>query len=239
MDINCDLGEGMGSEIAILPFIQSANIACGLHAGSATEMVRTVALAKKNGVKVGAHPSWDDRPNFGRTAQDLPADEIESLVLYQLGALDAICRQQHWPLVHVKPHGALYNQASTDPVIAEAIVRAIQAFNPGLQLFALCNSLLAKKGKEANLVVKEEAFADRRYTPEGLLAPRSHPQALITDTQGVLEQVQLIVYHQTVRTTEGTMLPIIADTICIHGDGPTAGELATAIHYLLHQLPKA
>lgn len=238
MDINCDLGEGFGCEEAILPFINSANIACGLHAGSPTEMANTVELAKKLGVKVGAHPSWNDRANFGRTVQHLAPAEIIALISYQLGALDAICRQANYPMIHVKPHGALYNQAGTDPLIAKAIIDAIQTFNPLLHLFALSNSTLAKLGREAGLIVKEEAFADRRYTSNGQLAPRSFANSVLTDRDDVLEQVDLLVRSQQVYTTENTTLKLHADTICIHGDGPTALELAKAVHHYLQASPQ-
>ncbi|HEY8398747.1 MAG TPA: 5-oxoprolinase subunit PxpA [Flavihumibacter sp.] len=235
MDINCDLGEGKGVEAAILPYINSANIACGFHAGSPTEMVETVALAKQYGVNVGAHPSWDDRANFGRSPHQLPAREIESLVLYQLGALDAICRSQSWPMVHVKPHGALYNQAAADPVVATAIVRAIEMFNPTLHLFAPSDSELARQGKAAGLIVKEEAFADRRYTEEGQLVSRTHPDALITDIEEVLNQISSLIDNGEVQTISGNRIPLRADTICIHGDGITAVELTRAIHQLVNQ----
>lgn len=235
MDINCDLGEGKGVEAAILPFIDSANIACGFHAGSPAEMAETVALAKQFGVKVGAHPSWDDRANFGRTPHQLPSDQIENLILYQLGALDAICRSQNWPMVHVKPHGALYNQAATDPNIAKAIVRAIEMFNPTLHLFALSNSELSRQGKAAGLTVKEEAFADRRYTDEAELVSRTHPDALITSTEEVLKQVISLIDNGEVQTIGGKSLKLSADTICIHGDGITAVELTKAIHQLVNR----
>jgi UPF0271 protein len=238
MDINCDLGEGFGSEEAILPFINSANIACGLHAGSPTEMAKTVELAKKFGVKVGAHPSWNDRANFGRTEQHMAPAEIKALISYQLGALDAICRQTNYPMIHVKPHGALYNQAGTDPVIAMAIIEAILRFNPTLQLFALSNSILARLGSAAGLIVKAEAFADRRYTSNGQLASRNFANSVLTDTNEVLEQVDLLVRSQLVYTTENTTLKLPADTICIHGDGPTAIELAKAVHHYLQASPQ-
>ncbi|WP_290798429.1 5-oxoprolinase subunit PxpA [Flavihumibacter sp. UBA7668] len=238
MDINCDLGEGFGCEAAILPFINSANIACGLHAGSPAEMANTVELAKKLSVHVGAHPSWNDRANFGRKAQQMPPAEIKALISYQLGALDAICRQADYPMVHVKPHGALYNQAGTDPVIAMAIIDAIQTFNPSLHLFALSNSILAKLGRAAGLLVKEEAFADRRYTSNGQLAPRSFANSVLKNTDDVLKQVDLLVRSQQVYTIENTALKLHADTICIHGDGPTAIELAKAVHQYLQASPQ-
>lgn len=238
MDINCDLGEGFNCEEAILPFINSANIACGLHAGSPTEMAKTVELAKNLGVKVGAHPSWNDRGNFGRIEHQMPPDQIKALISYQLGALDAICRQADYPMIHVKPHGALYNQAGTDPVIAIAIIEAIQTFNPALHLFALSNSSLANLGRAAGLIVKEEAFADRRYASNGQLAPRSFANSVLSDTDDVLEQVDLLVRFEQVYTTENTTLKLHADTICIHGDGPTAIQLAKAVHHYLQASPQ-
>ncbi len=229
MHVNCDLGEGMGVENAILPFIAAANIACGLHAGSPSEIAATILLAKQYGVQVGAHPSWNDPGNFGRTEQMLPESEIISLLLYQLGAVQAICQQFDHPMQHVKPHGALYNQAARDPFIANAIITAIRIFNPALQLYALSGSQLAKLGKDAGLLVKEEAFADRRYTATGELASRNLPNAVLTQKEEVLEQVKMIWLEQRVRTTENTLIPLSADTVCIHGDGSNAVELAKAI----------
>ncbi len=233
MELNCDLGEGTGTDASILPFIHAANISCGLHAGSPVEISNTIALAKKLGVQVGAHPSWNDRANFGRTEQQLPAAEIVSLILYQLGAFDALCRQHNYPMKHVKPHGALYNQAAKDPMVAAAIITAIKSFNPTLQLYALSNSVLAKLGKEAGLTVKEEAFADRRYTASGELASRQLPNAVLQNKEEVLLQVKEILLNQRVRTTEDNWIPLKAATLCIHGDGSTAVELAKSIHEFL------
>lgn len=233
MDINCDLGEGTGNEAAILPFLHSANIACGFHAGSALEMAETVQLAKKHGVRVGAHPSWNDKTHFGRKEQQLTSNETHALLLYQLGALDAICRANQWPMTHVKPHGALYNQASADPTLATLIAQTIYQFNPDLELYALHKSQLALAGKQANLVVKEEAFADRRYLPNGQLAPRSEPNAVITQTDDMLQQARLLIHHHQVNAINGATLHIKAHTICIHGDGVNAVPFARALHGLL------
>ncbi|KYP15775.1 5-oxoprolinase subunit PxpA [Flavihumibacter sp. CACIAM 22H1] len=233
MDINCDLGEGFGCEAEILPFIHSANIACGFHAGSPQEMAHTVALAKKMGVQVGAHPSWNDRANFGRTAQQLSSAEIIALITYQLGALDAICRKAQYPLQHVKPHGALYNQASSDPAIAGAIIEAVLAFNPGLQLYVLAGSQFSKLAKAAGLRIKEEAFADRMYQADGSLAPRHQPNAVLLQSPEVLKQVDSIMRFNRVQTVDGSYLQLHADTLCIHGDGPTAVSLAKAVHAYL------
>ncbi|MBL7768850.1 MAG: LamB/YcsF family protein [Flavipsychrobacter sp.] len=235
MELNCDLGEGTGNEALILPFIHTANISCGLHAGTPSEISKTIELAKKQHVQIGAHPSWDDRSSFGRTEQQLPASEIISLILYQLGAFDALCRQHNYPMKHIKPHGALYNQAAKDPIIATAIITAIKTFNPTLQLYALSNSVLAKLGKEAGLMVKEEAFADRRYTSSGDLASRQLPNAVLKEKKEVLQQVKELLFNKRVRTTEETWIPLKADTLCIHGDGPTAVELAKSIHEFLQQ----
>ena len=237
MEINCDLGEGSGNDRELFPFIHAANIACGLHAGSALEMAEAVLLARTTGVKVGAHPSWDDRENFGRTEMTKSREEVMTLIAYQLGALDAICRQLNYPMSHVKPHGALYNQAGRDPQIAEAIIDAILDFNPGLELYALSNSVLARLGKTAGLTIKQEAFADRRYSPTGELAGRQNPNALLRTTKDVMEQVKNIVLNKKVWTTENTWIPLTADTICIHSDGITAVELAKNIHLYLKQLP--
>ncbi len=233
IDINCDLGEGMGNETAIMPLISSVNIACGFHAGNPATMLSVVQLAKKQGVAIGAHPSWDDREHFGRRIMQVAPRDLYALIIYQVGALAAICKAEKVPLHHVKPHGALYNQAATDPQLAKVIATAIHDFDPSLLLYALAGSRLVEAGEKAGLQTASEVFADRTYNSEGLLTPRTQPNALITETAKATAQALLLVKEQKVKATDGTLLSLRADTICIHGDGAHAPEFARALHHAM------
>lgn len=233
IDINCDLGEGTGNEAAILPFISSVNIACGFHAGNAITMLEVVRLAKKHGVAIGAHPSWEDREHFGRRNMQLPARELYAILLYQLGALAAICHSESIPLHHVKPHGALYNQAATDAELSKVITTAIRDFNPTLILYGLSGSVLNTTAEKAGLRVAAEVFADRTYTKEGLLTPRTMHNAMITETSKATAQALQLVTKQEVTTIDHTLIHLKADTICIHGDGAHAPEFARALHHAM------
>jgi UPF0271 protein len=230
VDLNCDMGEGIGNDAAIMPFISSANIACGYHAGNHVTMHETVALALKFGVAVGAHPSYPDKENFGRVAMTLSPKEIYSLTLYQIGALQAIAQAHGVVLSHVKPHGALYNAAAVSDEISQAIVKAVFDFNPQLTLFGLANSAMIQASKKTGLKFKHEVFADRTYQPNGTLTPRTQPNALIEYEEDALKQVLQMVRQNTVITVDGSTVPIQADTICIHGDGTYAVEFASALH---------
>ena len=167
IDLNCDMGENIGNDEDIMPYITSANIACGFHGGDSKSMQTTVRLAKKYGVAVGAHPSWLDVEGFGRHEISLPPEEVEALILYQLGALHAIAKAEGVELHHVKPHGALYNQAAKDKVLANAIAGAVKRFSGGLILFGLAGSSLIEAGLEAGLKIANEGFPDRNYNPDG------------------------------------------------------------------------
>jgi UPF0271 protein len=230
IDINCDLGEGTGNESAIMPFISSVNIACGFHAGNASTMLEVVRLAKKHGVAVGAHPSYIDREHFGRRNMQLPPKEVYALVLYQVGALHAICQVEGVSLHHVKPHGALYNQAASDPALAEAVVSAVKDFDKKLLLYGLSGSHLISASRVAGLPTAAEVFADRTYTSSGLLTSRTLPHAMITDKHIAVNQALKIVLENQVVATDGSLIPIEAETICIHGDGMRAAEFAHALH---------
>jgi len=208
IDLNCDLGEGAGHDVELMGLITSANIACGAHAGDEATMRATVALAMKHGVAIGAHPGFADRENFGRCDLTLSAQEVEDLVAGQLIALRALA-----PVTHVKPHGALYNLAARDAVVAGAIVGAMCAVDAALVLFALRGSVLVRVGRERGLRVAEEVFADRTYRADGSLTPRTVPGALITDAAECVAQALRLV-------SAG------ADTICLHGDGPDAMAFA-------------
>lgn len=233
IDLNADLGEGCGSDEALLDLVSSANIACGWHAGGAKDMRDCVRWAVAKGVSIGAHPSFLDRENFGRREMDLPADEIYAGVLYQLGALDAICRAEGGKIAHVKPHGALYNQAARSQYIADAIVAAIRDFDPSLRVFGLAGSKLIDATRAAGLTAVEEVFADRGYRSDGSLVPRSEPGALLDDETVVLERVLAMARDRRVTAITGEAVSINAETVCLHGDGPHALAFARRIRSAL------
>lgn len=229
IDLNADLGEGCGNDEALLALISSANIACGWHAGDAATMVQTVQWALARGVAIGAHPSYPDRENFGRTEMQRDPEHVYADVLYQIGALDAIVRAQGGKLHHVKPHGALYNQAVRDPTLARAIVRAVRDFDPDLVFFGLAGSQMIDIAKEAGLRVRQEVFADRGYNPDGTLVRRGTPGALHEDEEVALNQTLTMVREQRVRAIDGSWVPIQAETVCLHGDGAHALAFARRI----------
>lgn len=229
IDLNADLGEGCGNDEALLALISSANIACGWHAGDAATMVQTVKWALARGVAIGAHPSYPDRENFGRTEMQRDPEHVYADVLYQIGALDAIVRAQGGMLHHVKPHGALYNQAVRDPALARAIVRAVRDFDADLVFFGLAGSQMIDVAKEAGLRVKQEVFADRGYNADGTLVRRGTPGALHEDEEVALDQTLTMVREQRVRAIDGTWVPIRAETVCLHGDGAHALAFARRI----------
>lgn len=222
VDLNADLGEGCVNDEALLQRVSSANIACGFHAGDALTMQQSVRLAMKYGVAIGAHPSFPDRENFGRSAMQLPPETVYAQVVYQLGALAAITRAEGGKMIHVKPHGMLYNQAATDAVLADAIARAVFDVDPTLRLVGLAGSELIRAGERAGLQTRQEVFADRRYQSNGALVPRSQPDAMIDSDQQALEQTLTMVQQQKVLSREGVWVPVKADTVCLHGDGEHA-----------------
>jgi len=229
IDLNADLGEGCDNDEALLALISSANVACGWHAGDAATMLQTVRWAIERGVAIGAHPSFPDRENFGRTEMQRAPELVYAEVLYQIGALAAIVRAQGGQLTHVKPHGALYNQAARDPALADAIVRAVRDFDSDLVFFGLAGSVMVKAAREAGLRVKEEVFSDRGYNPDGSLVKRGTPGALHEDEAVALDQTLTMVREQRVRAIDGSWVPIRADTVCLHGDGAHALAFARRI----------
>jgi 5-oxoprolinase (ATP-hydrolysing) subunit A len=234
IDLNCDLGESfgayrMGEDAAVLPHITSANVACGFHAGDPSVMRRTVAAAAARGVAVGAHPGLPDLGGFGRREMRVSPDEVYDMVLYQAGALLAFTRAAGVPLRHVKPHGALYNMACADPALAEPIARAVRDLDPGLAVFGLPGSALEAAARAAGLRFVREAFADRGYAPDGTLLPRGRPGALLADEGVVVRRALRMVLEQRVRAADGTDIPLPADTLCVHGDGPHAAALARGL----------
>jgi UPF0271 protein len=226
IDLNADLGEGGSADAELMTLVSSVNIACGFHAGDAPTMLTSVRNAVKNGVAIGAHPSFPDRENFGRTAMDLPPETVYAQVLYQIGALEAIVRAENGVLHHVKPHGMLYNQAAKDPALADAIARAVRDCNPALILVGLAGSELIRAGERLGLTTRQEVFADRGYQPDGSLVPRTQPGALITDEERALAQTLEMVRSGHVTAIDGTSAAVKADTVCLHGDGEHALQFA-------------
>ncbi|KJW97016.1 LamB/YcsF family protein [Enterobacter roggenkampii] len=226
IDLNADLGEGGSADAALMTLVSSVNIACGFHAGDAQTMLESVRHAIKNGVAIGAHPSFPDRENFGRTAMALPPETVYAQVLYQIGALEAMVRAGKGVLRHVKPHGMLYNQAAKDPALAEAIARAVRDCNPQLILVGLAGSELIRAGERLGLTTRQEVFADRGYQPDGSLVPRSQAGALITDEGQALAQTLEMVRAGRVTAVDGTSAHVQADTVCLHGDGEHALQFA-------------
>lgn len=222
IDLNADVGEGCNSDAELLTLVSSANIACGFHAGDALMMLACVRESIKNGVAVGAHPSFPDRDNFGRTAMQLPPETIYAQTLYQVGALAAIVQAEGGLLRHVKPHGMLYNQAATDSVLADAIARAVLAVNPALILVGLAGSELIRAGERLGLPTRQEVFADRGYQASGQLVPRSQPGALIANEEQALAQTLEMIQRGRVRSIEGQWTSVNAQTVCLHGDGEHA-----------------
>lgn len=234
IDLNADVGESfgaytIGADAELIPTITSANVACGLHGGDAAVMRRTVRLARDAGVSVGAHPGFQDLAGFGRREMRVTPQEAEDLVLYQIGALHGIARSEGVSLRHVKPHGALYNMAVRDVALADAIARAIHAFDPALVLFALPGSALMRAGENRGLVVAAEGFADRSYEADGSLTPRSKQDAVIHDTASVVARAVRMATEGRVTAADGSEIPMRVQTICTHGDTPGAQELTRAI----------
>jgi len=229
VDLNADLGEGAGNDEALLRLVSSANVACGWHAGDARTMRQCVRWALANGAAVGAHPSFPDRENFGRSAMHLPPDEIVANMLYQIGALDAIVRAEGGRLAHVKPHGMLYNQAVKEPELAAALCEAVRLYDPSLRFFGLAGSGMIDAARRAGLTPVEEVFADRGYLPDGSLVPRSQPGALIEDEEQSLAQTLSLVRDHRVTAIDGSSVPVNAQSVCLHGDGAHALAFARRI----------
>ena len=233
IDLNSDVGESIGDDEGVMPFVSSANIACGFHAGNPQVMGSTVQLAQRHGVAVGAHPSFQDRDGFGRREMRLDTAELETLVAYQIGALAVVANALGARLSHVKPHGALYNMAARDASMADAIARAVQAVDPSLVLFGLSGSQLVAAGERAGLAVASEVFADRGYRADGSLAPRGTPGAVLTSVAEVARRAVTMATGQGVVSVDGTTIRVNAETICIHGDTPGAAALAQAVRTAL------
>ncbi|MCP8687217.1 5-oxoprolinase subunit PxpA [Marinobacterium sedimentorum] len=228
MKFNCDMGESFGSwakgnDEAVMPFVDMANIACGMHASDPTTMARTVQLACRFDVSIGAHPGYPDLLGFGRRELTLEAEELEACVLYQIGALDGICRAQGRRVEYVKPHGALYNRMMRDQATLDSMIAAVRRYDAGLPLVVLgagesANAALRERAAGQGVELWFEAFADRAYDARGRLVPRSEPGAVHTDVDRVLRQVKEIAEQGQVSTLDGGTIPLQADTLCLHGD---------------------
>lgn len=228
IDLNADVGEAQGDDAALLGLVTSANVACGFHAGDALTMRETLRAAKAAGVAVGAHPGYADRAGFGRVARRLPPEQVFAEVLYQVGALQALCRAEGVPLVHVKPHGALYNVAVKDRELSLGIAEGVREAGGDLILVGLPDSELVRAGKEVGVRVAREAFGDRAYNEDGTLVSRRLPGSLITDPDAVAERV-LGLMRGTIRAITGASIRLEADTVCLHGDTPGAGIIARRV----------
>jgi UPF0271 protein len=222
VDLNSDLGEGSGHDEEILELVSSANIACGFHAGDPVSIFASIQAALQRGVAVGAHPSFPDRENFGRSEMTLPAAEIYSSVTYQIGAFQALARAAGGRMNHVKAHGALYNMAARDRSLADVIAHAVFALDPKLILFAPSLSELDCAATEVGLETVSEVFADRSYLANGSLVPRSDANAFVHDPVEAAERIIRMLVEGKVRAVDGTDVPVIAATVCVHGDNPQA-----------------
>lgn len=240
IDLNCDMGESSSlyvydieKDIALMQYLSSVNLACGYHAGDAHTMHRLVETAMDKRIAIGAHPSFPDRENFGRTNMMLSSSEVYDIVLYQLGALYAFVKVKGGTIHHVKPHGALYNMAAKDQGLADAICKAIADFDETLILYGLAGSKLITAANAIGLTTASEIFSDRTYQDDGSLTSRTMPDALIEDEQLAISQVLQIVKTGMVKTLSGKNISLKAETICVHGDGKHALEFARNIHMVL------
>ena len=236
IDLNCDLGESfgrytLGLDAEVLPYVTSANIACGFHAGDPTVMAQTVALAVENKVTLGAHPGLPDLVGFGRRKMQITPAQAQADVQYQVGALAAFSK--NGKLHHVKPHGALYNMAAQDYELARGICLGIKAVDPTLILVGLANSQLIKAAQDIELPCAQEVFADRNYLADGSLVPRSQPNALITDEQTAVDRTVKMIQTQSVTAIDGQQVALKPDTVCVHGDGAKAVAFVQKIHAAL------
>lgn len=229
IDLNCDLGEGVGIEAAILPYVSTINIACGAHAGDEALIRNTIRLAKEQQVAIGAHPSYPDRENFGRTVLPITAEDLQRSVRQQIDLVRGIAFEEHYPITHIKLHGALYNQAAKEDALATLLVETIAAIDPLLLVFGLPGSALEQRAIQHNLRFVKEAFADRTYQDDGSLTTRAHPNALIEDNSDCVQQVLRIIRQQEVVTLSGKIISLSAETVCLHGDGLHAVAFAKSL----------
>jgi UPF0271 protein len=238
IDINCDMGEGMGNEAYIMPFISSANIACGGHTGNADTIKRTIEIALQNNVAIGAHPSYNDKENFGRVSQFISVLELAELIAEQYYQFEKMAVQMGAPIHHVKLHGALYNDCAKDAILSKTYIQTIQAIDPTLIIYGLSGSHTIQEAIMAGQPFAREAFADRSYQNNGQLTPRHLDHSMIEEVEDVITQVIQLVKENKIASLQGDIIDLKVDTICIHGDGPHAIEFSEAIHTALntHQI---
>ncbi|XME01379.1 LamB/YcsF family protein [Lachnospiraceae bacterium C1.1] len=234
IDLNCDLGESFGNykcgmDEKVIPYISSANIACGFHASDPCVMSEAVRMCKEENVEVGAHPGYADLVGFGRRNMNIAPTELKFIVQYQIGALKAFCKANDISLSHVKPHGAMYNMAAKDMKLASAIAEGIYEVDPELILLGLSGSMLVKAARDTGLKAANEVFADRAYEDDGSLVQRTKEGAMITDENLAIERVVQMVKDGTVKTITGNLIELEADSVCLHGDGVKAVEFAKSI----------
>jgi len=240
IDLNCDMGEmpaalADGTQEELMRYVSSANVACGGHAGNADMMRTTIQQALRYGVSVGAHPGYEDRANFGRKELQLAPEQISAFVYRQIMALEEIARQCGVAIAHVKAHGALYNQAARDRLIAFAIAEGVRRWRSDIELVGLAGSAMLEQFRAAGFRVAAEAFADRRYENDGSLRARKFPDALLHDPEEAAQQALRIVEYGSVTAVDGSTVPLQADTICLHGDTPGAVEIATVVSRRLRE----
>ena len=235
IDINCDVGEGVGNEQEIFPFISSCNIACGGHAGDEDTMLYLIRLAREKSVKIGAHPSYPDRDHFGRISLDLDEDELICSIREQLDLFNSLLRLVNAQLHHIKPHGALYNDLAKNLDLSKVFIRAIEPYIKNVKLYVPYGSVISSEAEKNNIDIVYECFADRNYNEDLSLVSRSHPRAMITDPDQVLNHVVQMAREGKVTTVTGSLVPIIGETFCVHGDTPSALQI---LMYLAEELPK-
>lgn len=233
IDLNADVGEGAGTEAELMAFISSANIACGGHVGDEGTMRATVALAAGDGVVIGAHPGYPDKACFGRLPMEIAPELLEASIVDQIVALVGVCRESGLTVHHVKPHGALYNEAAKHLALGETVVRAVSSVSRDLVLVGLAGGALLDAGRALGLRVAAEAFADRAYEPDGSLRSRSLRGAVLEDPAAAASQALSIARDGRIRASDGSWLTVAADTICIHGDTPGAPLIARAVRAAL------
>lgn len=234
IDLNADLGESfgnytIGNDEKIIPLITSANVACGFHAGDFMVMEETVKRCKESGTGIGAHPGYPDMQGFGRRNMDLSNEEVAASITYQLGALDGFCRKHSVKMNHVKPHGALYNATFHDRALADAIVEAIHAFDPELKVMGIAGGNLVQAAQHKGMTAINEVFADRNYAADGTLVSRKDKDALIHDADAAVVHVLRMIQQGQVKTKDGELVPLQADSICVHGDGEEALKFVATI----------
>ncbi len=235
IDINCDMGEGMDNDAALMPYISSANIACGYHAGNLDTIKKTIELALAHDVAIGAHPSYNDRENFGRLSHTISLIELAELISEQLYIFEKITDQMGCKIHHVKLHGALYNDCAKDAMSSKIVAQTIQAIDPSIQLYGLSGSYSIQEAKAIGLQCIQEAFADRTYQANGQLTPRHMDRAIIEAPTEATQQVLSMIFDQNITALDGTIIEVKADTICIHGDHAAALDIVSHLFNTLQQ----